>query len=432
VNYYIVSLLALAGDLCAKQRELRDKMTTKLTVEGEEPLYVGNGFVGAESGGADYEIQSRLTCVPPGWTHHRKNVLPQFWREMKMRPLMRDENYLIAGFVNCSPNAMAQAAVVMPPRVSAALLRSEKPSAVLLKMPERCSATLTKQCCRSFSTIPQYLRTHPNLTHLAFVPSRGPMAGSLNLRMQKRKKRLRLMLQRWRESQPEHSSDWTRLEQKIEALPDDLVLPSYAATAAKSNPVLARNAMLRIYAMYFFSRVERSEFTLNLLRATTAAPKPDAKRPELKTMNGDGDPIRLARGKRGYVFPCVYQPPNMGWNESGEAKWLRFDVVHLKRLEGAPSVDDKAKEREDERNQKLAQHKYQRGETKKWSGGAALKMNSTHQFLAGDPRITRLEELLRSDLAQEYAMAEGVEVEYGLHRARFAAFATCENCGTKH
>jgi hypothetical protein len=44
VNYYIVCLLALAGDLCAKQRELRDKMTTKPKVEGEEPLYVWERF----------------------------------------------------------------------------------------------------------------------------------------------------------------------------------------------------------------------------------------------------------------------------------------------------------------------------------------------------------------------------------------------------
>jgi len=44
VNYYIVCLLVLAGDLCSKQRELRDKMTTKPTVEGEEPLYVWERF----------------------------------------------------------------------------------------------------------------------------------------------------------------------------------------------------------------------------------------------------------------------------------------------------------------------------------------------------------------------------------------------------
>ena len=44
VNYYRVCLIALAGDSCAKQRELRDKMTTKPEEENEEPLYVSGKF----------------------------------------------------------------------------------------------------------------------------------------------------------------------------------------------------------------------------------------------------------------------------------------------------------------------------------------------------------------------------------------------------
>jgi hypothetical protein len=237
------------------------------------------------------------------------------------------------------------------------------------------------------------------------------------------KAKLSEMLARWRATQSEHAADWARLERKIEQLPEDLVLPSYAATAAKSNPVLTRNAMLRLYAMYFFRRVEQSEFTLGLLRATTAAPEPDAKPPETKETSGDGDPIRLARGPRGYVFRAFTSLPGWGGNDSGEAQWLRFDVAAFEEaLKALHQVDDKGEERQKECLRKQAEHDYQRGKTKKWKGGATGEDEQRPSILAGDARIERLEELLRSDLAEEYAMSEGLEVQYGLHPRTIRGF----------
>ena len=423
VNYYIVCLLTLAGDLCSKQRDLREKMITKPTVEGEEPLHVWERFRrrGVWRRGLRDSVAPYLS---PGNT----DASPE---ECFAAVLAGNEIATIEAGRKLLDRGLRQ---LLSKCTGASGCRNAAPEF----LPRFCdpntkcnfvedAGTLQRDADKAMLPFvlhdPTVAADSPQLDPLGVHSIAWPDGRKPEFKNAEAKEKLRLMLQRWRETQPEHSSDWARLEQKIEALPDDLVLPSYAATAAKSNPVLARNAMLRIYAMYLFSRVERSEFTLNLLRATTAAPKPDAKRPELKVMNGDGDPIRLARGQRGYVFRAFTGLPSWGGNESGEAKWLRFDVAAFEEaLKALHQVDDKAKEREDERNQKIAQHKYQRGETKKWSGGAAGEDEHRPPVLAGDPRIARLEELLRSDLAQEYSMAEGVEVEYGLHPRTIRGF----------
>lgn len=148
--------------------------------------------------------------------------------------------------------------------------------------------------------------------------------------------KLREMLAAWREREPDKTSDWARVEAQIAKLPADIVLPGYAATSAKGE------VKFRLFAMFFFRYVERSEFTLGLLRATTAAPKPDAKRPEPQASSTSGDPIRLARGKRGYVFRAFTSLPSWGGDESGKPQWLRFDVAAFEEaLKALHQVDDK-------------------------------------------------------------------------------------------
>lgn len=423
VNYYIVCLLALAGDSCAKQRELRERMTTKPENEGEEPLYVWERFRrrgvwrrGLRDsvapylcpGKTDASAEECFTAVLAGnecaVTEDGRKLLDRGLRQLLSKCTGA------SGCRNAAPEFLPR---FCDPKTKCSFVED--------------AGTLQRDADKAMLPFvlhdPTVFADSPQLDALGVHSIAWPDGRKPEFRNGEAKVKLRLMLQRWRECQPEHVTDWARLEQKIEALPDDIVLPSYAATAAKSNPVLVRNAMLRIYAMYFFSWVERSEFTLNLLRATTAPSKPDAKRPEPQPMSGGGDPIRLARGQRGFVFRAFTSLPVWGGNESGEAKWLRFDVAAFEEaLKALHQVDDKAKEREDERNQKLAQHKYQRGETKKWSGGATGEDEQRPPVLVGDPRIERLEELLRSDLAQEYAMAEGVEVEYGLHPRTIRGF----------
>lgn len=423
VNYYIVCLLALAGDSCPKQRELRDRMTIKANGEDEEPLYIWGRFRrrGVWRRGlrdsvvpylcavkADASPEECFTAVLAG----NESTTSEAGKKLLDRGLRQ----LLS---KCTgPSGCRNAAPEFLPRFcdpstrcnfveDAGTLKREADKAMLPFILHDPTITVD-------SAQLDVLGVHS----IAWPDGRKP-----EFRNAEAKEKLRLMVRRWRESKPEYETDWARLEKKIEALPDELVLPSYAATAAKSNPILARNAMLRIYAMYFFSRVERSEFTLNLLRETTAAPKPDAHRPEPREMTSEGDPIRLARGKRGYVFPAFTSSPLWGGDESGEAKWLRFDVAAFEEaLKAIHQVDEKAKEREDDRSRKVAQHKYQRAETKKWTSEASGEEEQCPPVLAGDPRIARLEELLRSDLAQEYSMGEGVEVEYGLHPRTIRGF----------
>src|ERR1039458_9793766 len=164
--------------------------------------------------------------------------------------------------------------------------------------------------------------------------------------------------------------------------------------------------------------------SLALLRATTPKPKATERPPEPQAIvAGEGDPIRLARGKRGFVFRAFTSLACWGGEGNGSPQWIQFDFAAFEEaLKTLHQVDDKAREREDERNQKQAQHDYQRDTTKKWKGGATGEDEQRPPVLAGDPRIERLEELLRSDLAEEYAMSEGLEVQYGLHPRTIRGF----------
>ncbi len=231
-------------------------------------------------------------------------------------------------------------------------------------------------------------------------------------------KKLHGMVKEWQERQPEAATDWARLDAAIEKLPEGTELPGYAATSAKNE------VKFRLFAMFLFRYVERSEFTLNLLKATTRKPDSAAMIPEAKTAEpGAGDPIRLARGDRGYVFRAFTSLSCWGGNDSGSPQWIEFDVEAFKEaLKALHQVDAKAEERRKAREQKKAQHDFQRGRTKKWKGGATGEDERRPDILAGDPRIARLEQLVDDELRDEYEMGEGVAVKYGLQQRTIRGF----------
>ena len=230
--------------------------------------------------------------------------------------------------------------------------------------------------------------------------------------------KLRGMVAEWRKRQPASEDDWVRLDAAVSKLADDFEMPGYAATSAKND------VKFRLFAMFFFRYVERSEFTLGLLRATTKKPEADEVPPEAKgAVPGAGDPIRIARGSRGYVFRAFTSLPCWNGDDNGTSAWINFDFAAFEEaLKALHQVDAKADERKKARAQKQAQHDYQRGKTKKWKGegdsGEAIRL----PVLAGDLRIARLEELLSSDLAAEYEMSEGVSVKYGLNQRTIRGF----------
>jgi hypothetical protein len=418
VNYYIVCLLALAGDLCDKQRELRDKMTTKPKVEGEDALYVWERF--RRSGAWRRGLRN---SVAPYLCPDKTDVSPE---ECFAAVLMGNEGATTERGRKLFDRGLRQ---LLDRCTGSSGCRNAAPEF----LPRFCDPATKCNFVEDATT----LRRDADKLKLPFVlhdPAMRADSASLDsfsvhsialpnekkpkLIGQDAIKKLRGMLKEWRKRQPASETDWARLDQVIEKLPLELELPGYAATSAKNE------VKFRLFAMFFFRHVERSDFTLELLRTTTPKPKTTERLPEPQTVAvSEGDPIRLARGQRGFVFRAFTSLACWGGNGNGSPQWIQFDFAAFEEaLKALHQVDDKAKEREDEQNQKLAQHKYQRGETKKWSGGAAGEDEQRPPVLAGDPRIARLEELLRSDLAQEYAMAEGVEVEYGLHPRTIRGF----------
>ena len=186
--------------------------------------------------------------------------------------------------------------------------------------------------------------------------------------------------------------------------------------------------------MFLFRYVEKSEFTLALLRSTTPAPETGAKQLEKQSTEvvSAGDPIRLARGARGYVFRAFTSLPCWGGDNSGKLKWEKFDVAAFEEaLKALHQVDEKGKERAKELSRKQARHDYQRGKSKKWKAEGGTDEDSRPPILAGDERITRLEQVVDVDLRAEYEMSEGVEVKYGLQQRTIRGFRDLQKIWNK-
>lgn len=230
--------------------------------------------------------------------------------------------------------------------------------------------------------------------------------------------KLHSMVAEWRKRQPANEADWQRMEAIVGKLADNFEMPGYAATSAKND------VKFRLFAMFFFRYVERSEFTLGLLRATTRKPDADEVPPEAKAIaSGTGDPIRIARGARGYVFRAFTSLPCWGGDAKGTPSWIEFDFAAFEEaLKALHQVEAKGEERKKEREKKQAQHDYQRGKTKRWKAASSGEEGARPAVLAGDKRLEQLAKLVDEDLREEYEMSEGVSVKYGLHQRTIRGF----------
>ncbi len=435
VNYYIVCLLALAGNSCAKQRELRDKMTTKPEEGNEEPLYVWGKFRrrGAWRRGLGDSVAPFL-C--PG----KNDVSPEECLAAaragcETNSEGQDLAFAELLFVCDGDNPIKNQGRWMFDRFCNPKYTGSFPFDATADLRERGEARL-KTDFHNLSSQSQ-LESFSKQAELGWVVnlSRGakPFEGEL-ARERLLKSVVHFQQAFGTKAETEMSNRVSILLSKHATAERELadIAQRIKAMAADSLPIIPANnrgIADRVEAFMLFKQFP-SAFTAELLKVSF--PKEEASKtekpstadaPEVRFTRLGGDAIELARGRRGYVFRSFTSLPQWGGSDSGLPQWLDFDVAAFKEaLKAIHQVDDKAKEREDERSLKLAQHKYQRGETKKWSGGAAGEDEHRSPMLAGDPRIARLEELLRSDLAQEYAMAEGVEVEYGLHPRTIRGF----------
>lgn len=206
-------------------------------------------------------------------------------------------------------------------------------------------------------------------------------------------------------------------------------ITAMAVDKLPSIPANNRSIPDRLEACILFKHFP-NRFTAELLKVSfpkadeTAIEKPRVKKEAATRFTKfGGDAIELTRGQRGFVFHAFTSLPVWGGNGDGKPRWLTFDVVAFKEaLKALHQVDDKGADRQKELAQKQVQHEYQRGKTKKWKGTGSNEEEQRPPVLAGDPRIQRLEELLRTDLADEYEMSEGQPVKYGLQARTIRGF----------
>jgi hypothetical protein len=418
VNYYLVCLLALAGDECKAQKELREKLVIEPTSEKDNPLFVWGSFRrrGATRQGLRESVKKYL-CPgkeTPTWDECAAAVLegnPHAESDEGRTLLDRGLRQLLD---KCKTSSgIKQAAPVFQPRycspsykgnygADSTTLNREVEKALLPHVVHAADTTHESEELNAFTVHSIAL---PNAKEPEFT---GAKALS----------KLKGMLQELKALFEPDDEQWDRLSAKLGELPATLSIPGYAPTAAKG--VIKH----QLFAMFFFKHVEKSSFTLELLRQFTRKPKEGEKRPEAKAAAAtDGDPIRLARGQRGYVFRAFTSLPQWTTANDGVCDWTPFDFAAFEEaLKALHQVDEKAVERANKWEALNTRHKYQRDGTKKWKGATGGEEDTRPPVLNGDPRIARLEQLVDVEMKEEYEMAEGVSVKYGLQQRTIRGF----------
>lgn len=217
-----------------------------------------------------------------------------------------------------------------------------------------------------------------------------------------------------------------RLGSAIAALPADVQIPAYAGGSINKDAL-----KLRFYSYLLFRYVEQSPITFATLRDSFSKPKENAepsgkksakasRSSEMRTF-GD-DPIKLARGSRGFVFRAFTSLSIWGADDPTKLAWKEFDIAAFKEaLKALHQVEAKGEERDKERGKLQNRTGAMRGK-EKWKKPAPDSKEEPPPFLAGDPRINRLEHLIDVDLREEYELSEGVPTKYGLQARTIRGF----------
>ena len=200
-------------------------------------------------------------------------------------------------------------------------------------------------------------------------------------------------------------------------------------------PANRRSIPDRLEAALLFKFFPR-RFTADLLRVSF--PRVKARKPRQKQIAPDGenawnrfkrviaprfsdDPIKLARGARGYVFRAFTSLP--GWNSADTPmpQWKEFDIAAFKyALTALNQIEDKGNERREEQCHKQARLDFMRSD-----GSTAYRLvtetDETPARINGDPRIERLEAVLTS-MRDTHWMTEGETADYGLQPRTIRGF----------
>jgi len=158
-------------------------------------------------------------------------------------------------------------------------------------------------------------------------------------------------------------------------------------------------------------------------------------------VDGD-DPIKLARGKRGYVFTGFTALP-LWHGEAGKLVWKEFDIAAFKEaLKVYNQFQQNVEKREDKLNGLAAKLLIMDGERaaeaytdenrpdlrgflqQQWTESKGKPKPPTNESgeeqtlsrFVGDTRIDRLRQIVNDDLAEEYRLTDGRRTAYGLRR----------------
>jgi hypothetical protein len=208
-----------------------------------------------------------------------------------------------------------------------------------------------------------------------------------------------------------------RLEKNIKALPDSISFPTYAGGSINKESLKHR-----FFAFLLFQHVERSPVTFEILRDAYPAPKPSTRKASKATpdttarlMQFGDDPVKLARGTRGYVFRAFTSLRGWGAKVPGDILWNEFDIAAFKEaLKTANQFRLKTKERLDKADELARQLAWMNGDRSKFKPSEHSEQEPP-AVLNGDPRFEIVKQLFEVELAEEHYLAEGESLAYGLH-----------------
>lgn len=165
------------------------------------------------------------------------------------------------------------------------------------------------------------------------------------------------------------------------------------------NPILPRNrkaAPALVYSTLLF-KFFPSPVTQALLALHIAKPR-EKKTAALASDSfaslGD-DPIKLARGERGYVFPAFTSLPLFGAANTEDIRWSEFDIAAFK--EALKTVNQfrlKTEERLERRMKYETAISYMRGEHDKWEDPDEAEESEPPARIKDDPRVPLVAKLL--------------------------------------
>lgn len=196
-----------------------------------------------------------------------------------------------------------------------------------------------------------------------------------------------------------------RLIEFLSVYPDT---PHYVAALTKKidaldRPIVPRNrkaAPPLVFATLLFKFFPSQE-TQALLTLHVAKPKENKKADtgtDRFSSLGD-DPIKLARGQRGYVFPAFTSLSIFGSSSPEDIRWGEFDIAAFK--EALKTVNQfrlKTEERQERHRKYENAVAYMKGQHDKWEDPDGAEESDPPCRINGDPRIEVLERLLKEQV----------------------------------